>query len=72
MPSVVYVQLTLPSSVLQVTVLMGVGDASLNMWSNGAGPKTLQGNIELNPLSKNTEVYCCTPIYRFILLPHGG
>ena len=26
----------------------------------------LQGNIKLNPLSKNTEVYCCTPIYRFI------
>ena len=32
----------------------------------------IQGNIELNPLSKNTEVYCCTPIYRFIILPHGG
>ena len=26
----------------------------------------LQGNINLNPLSMNTEVYCCTPIYRFI------
>ena len=26
----------------------------------------LQGNIKLNPLSKSTEVYCCTPLYRFI------
>ena len=25
-----------------------------------------KGNIKLNPLCKNTEVYCCTPMYRFI------
>ena len=26
----------------------------------------LQGNIKLNPLSKNTEVYCYTPMNRFV------
>ena len=26
----------------------------------------LQGNVKLNPLPKNTEVYCCTPMYRYI------
>ena len=26
----------------------------------------LQRNIKLNPLYKNTEVYSCTPMYRFI------
>ena len=23
-------------------------------------------NVKLNPLSKNTEVYCCTPMHRYI------
>ena len=27
-----------------------------------------QGNIKLNPLCKNPEVYSCTPMYRFITL----
>ena len=32
----------------------------------------LEGNIKLNPLCKNTEVYSCTPMYRFNIPPHGG
>ena len=27
----------------------------------------LQGNIKLNPLSKNTEVYCCTDVRHHFL-----
>ena len=26
----------------------------------------LQGNVKLNPLCKNTKVFCCAPMYPFI------
>ena len=33
---------------------------------SGDVQSNLQGSIKLNPLLKNTEIYFCTPMYRFI------
>ena len=47
-------------------ILAGLGGTKGETYQVGQVQSHLQGNIKLSPLRNNTEVYCCTPMYRLI------
>ena len=49
-----------------IIILAGSGGTKGETDQVGRVQSPLQGNIKLNPLCKNTKVYCCAPMYRFI------